>query len=235
MATKPLRIVDADGGTWATDDFHGVHRADVGADKHWWRRGPEGIVLIGSCKPLRTKGKPVTATRIQKTYGWLIENLLGRLELPVAKALELVIGMVATESGGRPTAAREEKAIHDWSFGLTQTLTRTAKGIEKAAGVKLPARSIPKGGSVAEWRTALSDAETSLRLGIAYLALIEKQFKCQGDPILIYAGYNSGSPRPSRSNPWGLVAYDRDGMGPALGALDWFARWYGDACAVVYG
>jgi len=195
-----------------------------------WSVTPEGILVAGEPAVRRTKGAPSTMTRIVQTYSDIITEAseLSGIDRRVVGA------MIATESGGHPTAERYEPAIRDYSFGMAQTLTETAHSVYSRMAYHSPdilaARDSlgapPAAGDWAAWRTYLFDPRRSVLLGALYLGIIEETLPPagMGDPILLYAGYNAGSARTSRLNPWGLVTFGD--------ALSHFAEWYGDACAV---
>lgn len=213
---------------WHPYFFHRVHPSQVGLTKYAWKSDNSGIHVFGEDKVRRTRGKPITLTRIRDKYRFSIELF----SLEDIGLLRLIAATIATESGGRLPADRYEKYINDWSFGLMQTLTNTAWGLNRNLNILPTAlKPIPKGGSKAEWKKYLDNPEISIQLGAYYLKQIDKTFKAQGDPVLIYSGYNAGSPRPSTKTPWGLVYY----IAPKqkIGALDHFAAWYGDACEVI--
>lgn len=201
----------------------------VGGSYHW-SVTPSGIVVLGEPAARRTKGAPSTMTRIVQTYGDIIAEASALSDVD-----RLTIGaMIATESGGHPKSERFEPAIRDYSFGLAQTLTETAHSVynrmaRRSAAILDAQASLgppPAAGDWAAWREYLFDPRRSILLGALYLGIVSESVPSFGacDPILLYAGYNAGSARPSRLNPWGLVTYGD--------ALSHFAEWYGDACAV---
>ena len=220
MATV-AKIVDACCDDRTPGYLHGVDPVQVGEGKRWWWHDQTGIVPIGQTESLRTRGKPVTLTRICNRFEPLFAKALEGTSIDAA----MLAAVVATESGGDPNAERQEPKLKDRSIGLTQTLTATALGLAKRAGVLVPAKSLPKGGELLHWRAALRDPATSLRLAAVYLDAADQRWKCQGDPVLLYACFNAGGPYASHDNSWGLRAYGT--------ALDAFARWYGDACEVL--
>lgn len=212
---------------WDPFIFHRVHPSQVGLTKFAWKLSNSGIHVFGEDKARRTRGKPITITRIFNRYGVAIDKFSSTLS-----QMRLIAATIATESGGRLPADRYEKHINDWSFGLMQTLTNTAWGINKHVNV-FPSnlKPFPKGGLKSEWKQYLDNPLISIELGAHYLKQINNTFKSKGDPVLIYSGYNAGSPRSSIKTPWGLVYY----IGPKqkIGALDHFVAWYGDACEVI--
>jgi len=219
---------------WTPNEYHHVLRDQVGEHCVTWRVAADGIRVLGEAgEPRRTKGAPSTLGRIFATFG----HEIGIYSEAFQVDARTIAAVIATESGGKPTAERAEPQIHDVSIGLMQTLTNTAKGVAPFAikrmndiagdAVRLAGPSVPKGGDLKQWRELLSQPRVSILLGTALLASIDEHFGCKGDPILMYAAFNAGSPRPSSRTPWGLVYYGS--------ALDSFSRWYGDACAVVTG
>ncbi len=228
-----------DSDDWELRRFHG--RRDDG-DWLQWKLTDEGILVQGEEAVRRTPGKPVTLTRIVDTYGDTILKWADVFDL----SEQLLAAVIAIESGGRPTAEKEEKHKGDWSIGLTQVLTATAKHLVGLFPEELPPiaiASLPKGGSLDAWRTTLRDPETSIALAGAYLRAVNDDAKLRLDPVLLYCAYNAGSVRPHGSgaravqdNPWGLKHYrhyNKDGT-LNYSALSSFCAWFGDAVSV-YG
>ena len=263
MASK-LRIQSGAGPDveWRPDVFHRVHPDLVGQKKHWWAQMVQGIYLLGDDLPLRTRGKPTTIERVMKNLGDLVHAAVDVHGLVLwepsdvglavdgavydwnaarMKDLEiLVVAVLANENGGKLRGDRYEPHINDWSFGPAQFLTSTAQQTAKTYQINtsgLPPQTMRQNDSALNkrlWKAYLEDPSTAAQLEVCYLCHLSKQFDLKGDPVLTYASYNAGSPRPSRRRtPWVLVAYDKDGLGPLPGALDHFAKWYGDACAVM--
>jgi hypothetical protein len=233
---------------WRPDTFHRVDPAQVGQKKLWWYQGEQGITVLSENAVRRTRGLPATLRRLQKQYAQEIDHAVGQeLVVPLnfydeecdysparwAEINLLVAAIMATESGGNVKARRYEKHLNDWSFGPMQMLTATASFYQRKGYTLFKAlKPVPKGGDPAEWAAVLSDPKIALRLACRMLAYMNDKYTLKGDPILMYACYNAGGPYASTRTPWGLRAYDRDGPGPLPGALDHFAAWYGDACAV---
>lgn len=224
-----IRITDKD--TWDPRRFHAVK----GGGGHTWKVTDKGILVKDDDTPRRTKGEPSTLRRIYDRFLEEIVSVSSFTGVPQ----QLIAAAIANESGGRDGGERYEKHLNDWSIGVMQTLTNTAWGIAQQRpdlAVSVPlldVRPFPKGGDLDVWRALLHEAKTSITLGASYLDILNERFECQWDPILIYAGYNSGSPRPSQSKPWGLH-YHRTKLkdGNIFDAMDTFAAWYGDACSV---
>jgi soluble lytic murein transglycosylase-like protein len=200
-----------------------------------WRQTDEGIEVMGEKGPRRTKGEPVTLTRIVGTYGELIREACAIVNVPQ----KLVAGMIAAESLGKPEAERAEPHLGDVSIGLAQTLTATAVHLAHDAPADLQldpitqTKSLPSGGSLQRWRELLSEPRHAIRLGALYFAVANAQDDLRFDPVLCYAAYNAGSVRVNRDNPWGVHYYRKKlDDGRWADAMDSFSRWYGDACAV---
>lgn len=239
---------------WRPDTFHRVHPGQVGSNKLWWFQAVEGISVLSENKVRRTKGEPRTLKRIIDRYKpefmSAVHDVLGGGvfhtysdnsdqpdDLPTRReeVMVMLAAIMATESGGKLEAKRYEKHINDWSFGPMQILTNTAAGLNRKLKFWEPYPSVPKGGSPVEWEALLSLPHYSVAMACELLRQANKRWKLKGDPMQLYACYNAGGPYASKRTPWGLRGYDRDGMGPAKGALDHFAAWYGDACAVWWG
>ena len=188
-----------------------------------------GILVEGEGQERRTKGQPLTLSRIMTRYIGLIRDAAGEF----AVSEQLIAAALANESGGHEGAEKNEKDRHDRSIGIMQLLTATAKELSRRIDEPFLEPSLPDGGDVERWREYLSDNDTSIRLGAYYLSWLNKEYSCKGDPVLIYAAYNAGSPRADATRPWGLH-YNRVKRkdGSIFDAMDTFVNWYGDACTV---
>lgn len=257
MSKLTLAKIQNGGGPdnkWRPDVFHRVHPSQgVGEKKHWWYQGVEGIQILGEDRPPRTRGKPRTLTRVATNFGAHIEEAVENVEEGVliiyedvdderaSRELEfrrLMAAVFATENGGRIEGDRYEKRINDWSFGPAQFLTSTAHAVACNLGLVdgLPAKTMKQDGSDTNkkaWKAYLEDPFNAAHLMASFLYELNRRFDLRGDPVLLYAAYNAGSPRPSRYTKFGLVYYDPDRSGPKPGAVDHFVAWYGDACAVL--
>jgi len=225
-----------DKGPWEPRRWHCIHDGPREA-KITWRQTDEGIEVRGKEGVMRTKGEPTTLTRIVDSYGELIAEACNLTNVPA----QLVAGMIAAESMGKPDAERVEAQISDASIGLTQTLTATAYNLAEHAPPELELEPIgqlkplPRGGDLTAWRNRLQDPQNAIRLGAYYFRVANDQDDLRFDPVLCYAAYNAGSVRKNLLHPWG-VHYYRAKLpdGRWADAMDNFCRWYGDACAV-YG
>jgi len=211
---------------WTPRRLHG--RPELDSEKrhlfNQWALTDEGILVAGEKTVRRTPGKPTTMQKVMDRYHKDIFAAAGRFGLTE----QLIAAVLATESGGKAEAERYEKHINDYSIGLMQTLTATAKALT-AGDQDLPHIStepVPRGGSLEAWRGLLREPQNSIAFGSAYLRKQDDRLELKGDPILLYCSYNSGGVRPSSKNEWGIVSYGE--------ALDHFSCWYGDACSV-YG
>lgn len=224
-----VEIVDSD--DWCLRRWHGRERL---ANEDWlhWKVDDEGILVEGEARVRRTKGKPVTLSRIVASYGDDILRWADTFDL----SEQLLAAIIAVESGGMPEAERYEQHLNDYSIGLTQTLTATAKQLGRFSP-ELPKNGlepVPAGGLVDSWRGFLRIPENSIAYGAAYLRSANDRSDLRNDPVLLYCAYNAGSVRPL-GNPWGLAHYRsvKDGK-LVYAALDSFCAWYNDAVDV-YG
>lgn len=182
-----------------------------------WRVTRAGVEVEGDPAPLRTPGRPVTVGRIWRAHGAAVADWAERLAVPA----ELILATIATESGGRADARREEPGFTSWratphriSVGLMQTLVSTAR------------ETLGRGDLGPDW---LAVAENSIRAGTAYIA---RQRDLTGfDPVLVACAYNAGGlyPQHGAANRWKLRQYP---IGTGRHA-DRFAAWFGDALAVL--
>src|SRR5205823_4883871 len=111
-------------------DEDGWRRVEGGATR--WKLTDTGVLVDGETAPRRTKGEPVTCRRIVATFADAIDQALVTTANGVSK--RMLVGTIAIESGGRPKAERFEPALHDYSIGLTQTLTATARALARNLG-----------------------------------------------------------------------------------------------------
>jgi soluble lytic murein transglycosylase-like protein len=217
-----LRIHDQD--VWSPDRYHSIEQGTV-----VYKLTEGGILVKGQEQERRTKGQPLTLSRIMARYIGAIRDAAGEFAI----SEQLIAATIANESGGHENAERNEPARHDRSIGVMQILTATAKELSRRIDEPFLEPSLPDGGDLEKWRTYLNDDDTSIRLGAYYLSWLNKEFDCRGDPVMIYAAYNAGSLRADARCPWGLH-YNRVKRkdGTIFDAMDTFVAWYGDACTV---
>jgi hypothetical protein len=219
MAITLAKFEATDGkSAWSALEFHRVQTQQLKFEGLSWKVVPrQGILIQGEDTVRRTKGIPDTLKKIYLQYG---QNAAPFWDPG------LVLAVIANESRGELMCERFEEHLRDWSFGPGQFLTSTAHDLLK--GVKLfpPDVPIPKGGDPERWRRFLCDPKNTLPLIRAFLTNLNKRFNLQQDPVLLYAAYNAGSPRPSGKSEWGLVTNRPD-------TLDRISSWYGDAWYVL--
>lgn len=209
------------------------HRVSGG--ENTWRQTSEGIEVRGEGEVRRTKGEPITLTKIVDTWGDRIAFCAKELDLD----RRLLAGVIGAESLGRPGVSKEEPHIQDASYGLTQVLTASARFLAKSAPESMGVHHIahmaalPDGGSEEAWEAVLTDPDNSIALGALALRYANDNFDCRMDPIFSYAVYNAGGLRPSNT-PWGIHYFRQFLTERSIwaDAMDSFSRWYGDACAV---
>lgn len=182
-----------------------------------WRLARGGIIVGGETAPRRTGGEPATLARIWDTFRKPIEKCASAYGVPV----ELILATIATESGGKPDAVREEPGYtsdeatpHRVSPGLMQTLISTARETLNEPGMT---------------RAQLLEPETSIRAGTAYIR--RQAGQTNFDPPLVACAYNAGGlyRQDGEGNPWKLRQYP---IGTGKHA-DRFVAWFGDALAVL--
>ncbi len=122
---------------------------------------------------------------------------LSRVDGAIAKAAaefgldaDLLRGLVAAESGGRPDAVSKSGAV-----GLVQLMPATAA--EQARALRLDPAKVD-----------LTDPETNLRLGARYLSRLLAELG--GEPAFALAAYNAGKTHVLR---WRWRAPDTDAPG----------------------
>lgn len=128
---------------------------------------------------------------------------------------QLVVGVLATESGGNPKAQSPMGA-----YGLMQLLVSTAT---TQAGKPVSAQAL------------LSDPSLNIDLGTKYIRELWDRYK--GNPIKIAAGYNAGSVKcgapgkcPDGPNQWNVITDCSGGK-----AVDYPARMFGYSNAALAG
>ena len=193
----------------ALTDFHAFE------DSVRWRLTSAGVEIDGSGVE-RTRGKPLTVTRVWESYADDINRTARAYRVPCA----LILATICTESGGRANAVREEpgyvsdeKTPHKVSPGLMQTLISTAREALQM--------SVDR-----EW---LLVAGNSIKAGTAYIA---KQARVTNlDPPLVAAAYNAGrlAHQAGPNNRWKLRQYPI-GTGAHC---DRFVKFFNDAVAVL--
>ncbi|MGW0196577.1 transglycosylase SLT domain-containing protein [Nonomuraea sp. NPDC003201] len=195
----------------ALTEFHGYQ------DSVTWRLTRSGVEISGTGVE-RTKGRPVTVTRVWEAYARQINLAAKAYGVPA----ELIVACICTESAGNPDAVREEPGFtsddatpHRVSAGLTQTLISTAR---ETLQLSLD-------------RAWLLVPGNSITAGTAYMAKQARETSL--DPPLVAAAYNAGRLRyqGSEGNRWRLRQYPI-GTGAHV---DRFVRFFNDAVDVLAG
>jgi hypothetical protein len=219
MGVTLAKIETVEGtGEWTLDKFHRVVPSQLRFEPRAWKVLPrEGVLIAGEKTVRRSPGNPDTLKRVHTLFG----KVAGEFWDP-----GLFLAVIANESRGVLNCERYEERLGDYSFGPGQFLTSTAYGLLNAARVAPPDVPVPKGGNPGKWRTFLCEPRNSMPLIRSYLTNINRRFGLKYDPVLIYAAYNAGSPRPSLKNDWGLVTNRPE-------TLDHISAWYGDAWFVL--
>jgi len=180
-----------------------------------WRLQTEGVNLKGD-SPARTRGEPITVSRVWNDYGDLIVRWSGEYHVPC----ELILATICTESSGKLPAIRTEPGYtsdqqtpHRVSIGLMQTLISTARET-------LQNRDIDR-----NW---LEEPDNSIKAGTAYIA---QQFDhTDFDPPKVACAYNAGGiyHNSGAENRWKMRQFP---IGTSDHA-DRFVEWYNDFCAI---
>jgi len=106
---------------------------------------------------------------------------------------DYIEALIQVESNGNPRAERYEKHLRDWSYGLGQILTKTAKELER----RYP--DLPRIGNKPEQiKKSLFDPKINR---VYTETLFKEELDFYGDPFLAVAAYNAGhlAPRNARS------------------------------------
>ncbi len=174
-----------------------------------WHLSSEGICIAGK-KPEHTGGKPVTVRRVWTQFGDSVTEWASTIGVPA----ELIIATICTETGGDPTAVREEpgyisdeKTPHRVSPGLMQTLISTAQDA-------LGDDSIDR-----KW---LLIPDNAIRAGTAYIA---KQWRVSHfDPPKVACAYNAGGVyyNDGIKNRWKMRQYPINSAEHADRYIKWF-------------
>lgn len=186
-------------------------------DSVQWRLTDAGLV-VGGAYPETTGGDPKTVRKVWLNFGSSIEEWSAKFGVPA----ELIIATICTETGGDPSALREEPGyISDErtpgkvSPGLMQTLISTARAVLGDETINRP------------W---LLEPGNAIRAGTAY---ITSQWKVTGfDPPKVACAYNAGGIyyNGSAENRWKMRQYPINSSAHA----DRFVQWFND-CFVLFG
>lgn len=153
-------------------------------------------VYADSYKIPRTAGTPSTVKRVWNNYNTDINFWAEKYEVPV----ELAVACISTESGGNPSAVREEPGyVNDIatpgkiSVGLMQSLISNAQWILGNENMSIKFNKKID-------RAWLLSPENAIHAGIAFINYLEK--KTDFDPPRVAAAYNAGGVYPTSKNRW---------------------------------
>lgn len=207
----PKRATIDRGEVWITvSGADNVWRVDRSSGVWMRRKGANGERLLRRAHPMEVG---------LAAYVWAeYETLIRDASQSTGVDRRTIVACICTESSGSYKAERYEVHLHDYSIGVMQTLTRTARhvggrlgyptqtpaGDELATSYRMPKNSVPNGGTIDEWRRFLCEPRNSILVGAATLAELDKRYDLEGDPVLLAASYNAGGPYVDRANPWGL-------------------------------
>lgn len=175
-----------------------------------WRLLPHGLEVDGTVA--HTPGALETVPRVWRLYGRHIAAAAREFDVPV----ELIVATICTESGGKPSAVRQEPGYQSdastpnrVSVGLTQTLISTARETLSRNSIN---------------RAWLKVPNNSIRAGTSYIA--QQARSTQLDPPKVACAYNAGSLRQNRGidNRWKLRQFP---IGTGKHA-DRFVLWFND-------
>ncbi len=181
-----------------------------------WKLVENGVEIKGSGIE-RTTGKPTTVTKIWKGRNKEIKKWAKKYSIPC----ELIIATIATESGNKVKARREEpgfvsdyKTPNKVSVGLMQTLLSTA------------ASTLEKNSVTAIW---LESPSNSIQAGTSYI--LQQAKKTKLDPPKVACAYNAGGiyHNDGEKNRWKMRQYP---IGTSM-HCDRFIKWYNDAVFVL--
>lgn len=162
-----------------------------------WQLTKDGVTIDGETGAVQDAACLALVQRVRRDFGQAMATALDKYKVPV----ELIIANMCTESGGRPSARRDEpgadltdaeRTPSRVSVGLMQTLLSTAREALKQPTLRL---------------NDLLDPETSIRAGAAYIW--RQGYTTHFDPPLVAAAYNAGRLvyDGSTSNRWRLRQY----------------------------
>lgn len=182
-----------------------------------WRLSAAGVEVEGTGVE-RTRGQPVTATRVWEQWSEPINRMARAYRVPCA----LIVGTICIESHGKEDAVRQEpgyvsddKTPAKVSVGLMQTLIKTA---QDTLQMSLDRSWLLKGAN-------------SIQAGTAYIGELSRITGL--DPPLVGAAYNAGGlfEQTGAQNRWKMRQYPI-GTGDYL---DHFVPFFNDAVAVLSG
>jgi len=175
------------------------------------------ITLERETEPARTRGEPKTIRLMVADFGSHIEEAHEMFpQVSVATICAVISLEAARIKPGlhlNPHSFRQEK--NDYSSGLMQTLSGTAKQMSKKYTLTLPYID----------RESLAIPRVSILCGVAYLHDRANEYGTT-DGMLLQAAYNAGGVYKSQKNEWKIRTYGDD-------RTERFAQWHNDALAVL--
>ncbi|MBI5670120.1 MAG: transglycosylase SLT domain-containing protein [Chloroflexi bacterium] len=197
----------------ALTDFHNVFQ-----DSIRWRLTSNGVEIENGGVE-RTKGAPLTATRIWETYGRVINTYAEKYRVPCA----LIVATICTESGGDDRAYRRLP-------GYTSDDTTPDK-----VKVGLMQMKLLKARQALQRKDLTSqdllEVSRCIEAGTAYIAMQARVSLTLFDPPVVAAAYNADTiaHQTGAQNRWKL-RQEPIGTGKHC---DTFIRWFNDSVAVL--
>ena len=175
------------------------------------------IILEGDTKPARTGGEPLTMRTLLDDFGAAIveaHDVFPQVSIATIMAvISLEAARIRPGLHLNPHSFRQEK--NDYSSGLMQTLSGTAKQMSKKYTLPVPYID----------RESLTIPRVSILCGVAYLHDRANEYETQ-DGMLLQAAYNAGGVYKSQKNEWKIRTHGDD-------RTERFAQWHNDALEVL--
>ena len=184
------------------------------------------ITLERETEPARTRGEPKTMRLMLSDFGVQIyeaHEMFPQVSLPtICAVISLEAARIRPGLHLNPHSFRQEK--NDYSSGLMQTLSGTAKQMSKKYTLPVPYID----------RESLTIPRVSILCGVAYLHDRAKRYRTldgmhkfgSTDGMLLQAAYNAGGLYKSQKNEWKIKTHGDD-------RTERFAQWHNDALAVL--
>lgn len=221
---------------WEPTDFHGP----LGSP-YEWRLTPQGLDVRQRHAPF--KGLPPLNSQVAH----IVPSIIERFDEDATSAAEayklpkeLLIATAAAESGGNKKASRVEEHLDDASFGLCQILTSTARFVGRSHGwpvgddedniFEMPRRPLPNDSSLGNfdrWQRFMGHPLVNFGLAAGVYYVQNARWEAKGDPVLLYASYNSGG---VYADTTGRRAY---GLHATVSAVEAFVLFYNEACRLL--
>ena len=183
-----------------------------------WRYDCDGmIVLERETEPARTRGEPVTMRTMLADFGDEMREASDLLDVDLANVMTIIALESVTSHGVHrdPRSYRWEERVQDYSAGLMQTMSATAKQMRKKYTLPVAPISEP----------VLYVPRVSILCGVAYLRHQQDRYNTR-DVMLLQAAYNAGSLLHTTRNEWHMRTHSPDRTERA-------AQWHNDALSVL--